>query len=82
VGKGWSKVLRRAGVELSAFVELDPRKIGQQIHGAPVVDTESGAAMGGVLHLAAVGQEGARRRICGALEAAGKRVMEDFVAVA
>lgn len=82
VGKGWSKALRAADVELEAFVELDPRKIGQQIHGAPVVDTEAGAAMGGVLHLAAVGQEGARARIRGVLEAAGKRVMEDFVAVA
>lgn len=82
VGKGWSKALREADVELRAFVELDPRKIGQEIHGAPVVDTGTGAAMGGVLHLAAVGQEGARGRICGTLEAAGRRVMEDFVAVA
>lgn len=82
VGKGWSNALRRAEVGLAAFVELDPRKIGQEIHGAQVVDTESGAAMGGVLHLAAVGQEGARSRICGVLEAAGRHVMEDFVAVA
>ena len=82
VGKGWSKALRGRGGSLEAFVELDPRKIGQEIHGAPVLDTAEGAAVDGVLHLAAVGQEGARARITATLEAAGKRPLEDFVAVA
>lgn len=82
VGKTLSRALREAGVPLRAFVELDPRKIGQEIHGAPVMDTEGGLGLAGPLHLAAVGQEGARRRITELLRGAGRRAMEDFVAVA
>ncbi|MDX1494135.1 MAG: glycosyltransferase [Longimicrobiales bacterium] len=82
VGKALSRALREAGVPLRAFVELDPRKIGQEIHGAPVVDTDDGLEIAGPLHLAAVGQEGARRKITELLRGAGRRAMEDFVAVA
>lgn len=89
VGKGLSRALQDAGVELTAFVELDRRKIGQEIHGAPVVDTSAGLALGprgragpAPLHLAAVGQEGARRRITELLEGAGMRPLDDFVAMA
>ncbi len=63
-------------------MELDPRKIGQEIHGAPVVDTASGLAMRGPLHLAAVGQEGARERIVALLEGAGLAPLREFVPVA
>lgn len=82
VGKTMARALAAAGTEVEAFVDLDPRKIGQEIHGAPVVDTEGGLCIDGPLHLAAVGQEGARDRITALLESAGKRAMEDFVAVA
>ncbi len=82
VGKALSRALRSAGVGLEAFVELDPRKIGQEIHGAPVVDTASGLAMRGPLHLAAVGQEGARERIVALLEGAGLAPLREFVPVA
>ncbi len=99
VGKALSRALQDADVAVAAFVELDPRKIGQEIHGAPVLDTAEGLAMGsggtgGVdprareadrrspLHLAAVGQEGARQRINDLLEGAGKQPLRDFVAVA
>jgi hypothetical protein len=67
---------------VEAFVELDPRKIGQSIHGAPVVDTGAGLGIRGPLHLAAVGQQGARRRLEALLYGAGLRPLEDFVAVA
>jgi len=82
VGKAMARALAAAGREVAAFVELDPRKIGQEIHGAPVVDTEGGLAIDGPLHLAAVGQRGARDRITALLESVGKRPMDDFVAVA
>jgi glycosyltransferase involved in cell wall biosynthesis len=98
VGKTFARALIAEGSRVEAFVELDPRKIGQQIHGAPVLDPATALEQyGGVpegvrgrvrgraqsaLHLAAVGQPGARRRILDQLEDAGMSVVEDFVAVA
>lgn len=99
VGKGWARALQAEGVRVVAFVDVDPRKIGQTIHGAPVLDGASypgagldelfgagwgpyDAASARPLHLAAVGQPGARDRIIGLLEGAGSRALEDFVAVA
>ena len=63
VGKAWARALLARGHALGAFVEVDPRKIGQRIHGAPVVACAQAARLGPALHLAAVGQQGARGRI-------------------
>jgi glycosyltransferase involved in cell wall biosynthesis len=63
VGKGWARALVAASHHLSAFAEVDPRKLGTRIHGAPVVSAEEAARSKGALHLAAVGQKGARARI-------------------
>lgn len=82
VGKAAARALADGGTRVLAFVEVDPRKIGQDIHGAPVLDAVEGAAMRGVLHLAAVGQPGARDRIRGLLRDAGRIELEDFVAIA
>jgi glycosyltransferase involved in cell wall biosynthesis len=81
VGKGWSRALQAAGHPVRAFVEIDPRKIGASVHGAPVIDV-SRAGLKGPLHLAAVGQPGARERI--RLEAGrlGLVAGQDLVAVA
>ena len=81
-GKAWSRALRAAGHEVRAFVEVDPRKLGGRLHGAPVVPVDAAAALHGPLHLAAVGQPGARERI--RAEAARLGLVEgaDFVAVA
>ena len=82
VGKAVARALLDVGAVVLAFVDLDPRKLGQEIHGAPVIDTESGLAMGGCLHLAAVGQKGARQLLRTTLDEAGFRELVDFVAVA
>jgi cellulose synthase/poly-beta-1,6-N-acetylglucosamine synthase-like glycosyltransferase len=82
VGKTLSRALDARGRKVAAFVELDPRKIGQEIHGAPVLDTESALRLRGPLHLPAVGQAGARTRITALLTDAGMLVLDDFVAVA
>ena len=71
--------LRPIGV--AAFVEVDPRKIGQRIHGTRVVDVASAAAFAGELHLAAVGRPGARARIRSAARRLGLEG-ERLVAVA
>ncbi|MEM7414529.1 MAG: glycosyltransferase [Gemmatimonadota bacterium] len=92
IGKRWSKALSRAGANVVAFVDVDPKKVGQTIHDAPVLDGSAWPeeAMDALqrrsdeppLHLAAVGQPGARERIRGVLESAGARPLRDFVEVA
>ena len=37
IGKTFARELADAGTPIAAFVELDPNKIGQEIHGAPVI---------------------------------------------
>lgn len=81
-GKAFGRALKRAGLRLRAWVDLDPRKIGKRIHGAAVVAPDGIGAYQGALCVAAVGQHGARGEIRDALEAAGWIEMEDFVAVA
>lgn len=63
IGRGWSRALRAAGHRVAAFVEVNPRRIGARLHGAPVVSVARAASFRGPLHLAAVGQPGARERI-------------------
>jgi len=82
VGKSFARAAIDRGIRVVAFVELDPRKIGQEIHGAPVLDIPEALRIRGPLHAAAVGQYGARARIEGLLEQAGLVAGEDFVAVA
>ena len=80
IGKRFARGLRERGVAVRAFVEVDPRKVGGKIHGVPVVSVEAGASLRGPLHLAAVGQPGARERIRG--EAGRLGLGDDLVAVA
>ncbi len=82
VGKSFSRSLGEAGIPVRAFVEVDRRKIGQEIHGAPVVEVGESGGIRDALHLAAVGQPGARQELRGILRGMGLREMQDFVAVA
>lgn len=82
VGKTFATALQAAGTRIAAFVDLDPRKIGQEIHGAPVIDAVQAVEIRGPLHAAAVGQPGARGQIEALLEQGGFVPGEDFVAVA
>ena len=82
VGKAWSRALRAAGHEVRAFVEVDPRKVGGRIHGAPVVAVAEAGRLREPLHLAAVGQKGARARIRAEAARLGLEDGRDLVAVA
>lgn len=73
VGKAFARELAAQGETVRAFVDLDPRKIGQSIHGAPVVAPEAIGRFAGAFAVAAVGQPGAREEIGAALEAVGWR---------
>jgi glycosyltransferase involved in cell wall biosynthesis len=82
IGKAFARALRTAGTRVEAFVDLNPRKLGQRIHGVRVLSPAEAIECRGPLHLAAVGQSGARERIREALLGGGLREVIDFVAVA
>ena len=82
VGKAFARELRRHGPRPRAFFDIDPRKIGQQIHEAPVLDARRiGSALDAFL-LVAVGAPGARRLIRDELAALGLREPADYRCVA
>jgi glycosyltransferase involved in cell wall biosynthesis len=82
VGKGWSKALAARGHSVAAFVEVHPGRLGQRIHGVPVVPVEAAAGMTEALHLAAVGQPGAREEIRRHAARIGLKEGDDLIAVA
>ena len=82
VGKAFARALLAKEHHVTAFIELDPRKIGQTIHGAPVVPWSDMRCYRDVYALAAVGSPEARREIRERLLAAGFREPEDCCAVA
>lgn len=81
-GKAFARELLRAGTPVAAFVEVDPRKLGKRIHGAPVVPVEQAAAFPGTLALGAVAGADGRTRVREAAAALGLVEGTDFVAVA
>jgi glycosyltransferase involved in cell wall biosynthesis len=82
IGKAWARALKRAGHQVRAFVEVHPRRIGETIHGAPVIAVVDAASHPGALHLAAVGQRGARERIRAEAARLGLVDGHDLLAVA
>jgi len=61
-GKAWRLTLQELGITVSRWVEIDPRKIGQVIHGAPVVGLDALAPGQGRL-LVTIGAKGARAQV-------------------
>jgi glycosyltransferase involved in cell wall biosynthesis len=82
VGKSWARALVSAGGAVVGFVEVDPRKIGGTVAGVPVVGVADAGRWRGPLHLAAVGQKGARDRIRAEASRLGLEEGRDLVAVA
>ncbi|HEX9708997.1 MAG TPA: glycosyl transferase family 2, partial [Candidatus Thermoplasmatota archaeon] len=81
-GKAFARALREGGARLRAFVDLDPRKVGQHVYGAPVVAPDGVDDYRSALCVAAVGRPGAREDVREALRTRGWMEMRDFVAVA
>lgn len=82
VGKAFARELLAQGGVLSAFVDLDPRKLGQEIHGVRVLRPEQALRIEGAFSVAAVAKAGGREEIRNALRQAGRVEIRDFVAVA
>jgi glycosyltransferase involved in cell wall biosynthesis len=81
-GKAFARELLSAGTPLAAFVELDPRKLGKMIHGAPVVPVERAADFPEALALGAVSGPEGRARVRELAADLGLVEGRDFVAVA
>jgi glycosyltransferase involved in cell wall biosynthesis len=79
IGKSWARALGARGRVVRAFVEVDPRKIGQTVHGAPVIGVDAARVHRDCVHVAAVGRPDARARIRAAAAGAG---IDRLVAVA
>ena len=82
IGKAFAREVQEQGGTVRAFVDVDPRKIDQCIHGAPVIPPSEVNRYRDSFSVAAVGQEGAREQIRVELESAGWKEVTDFVAVA
>jgi glycosyltransferase involved in cell wall biosynthesis len=81
-GKAFARELLAAGTPVAAFVEVDPRKLGKRIHGAPVVPVERAADFPGALALGAVAGPEGRARVRDLAAGLGLADGRDFVAVA
>ena len=81
-GKAFARELQNTGHTIAAFVDLDPRKIGQTIHGAPVIKRAGIGAFPDAYFLAAVASAHARQEIRSYLSDVGLKETDDFCAVA
>ena len=82
VGKSFARELVAQGSEVAAFVDVDPSKIGHEVHGSPVIALEDAVAFRGSFAIGAVAGKVARAEIREAIAAQGWQDGVDFVAVA
>ena len=81
-GKALAIEFRRQGVSLKAFIEVDPRKIGQVIHGAPVRSVRAARDFPRALHVSAVARMTGREAVRAEARGAGLSDGEDFISMA
>ena len=86
-GRRLARALEAHGLYASAFVDIDPRKVGRTARGAPIIDAAEGierarAQSPSALVVVAVGEPGARDLVRARLASAGLREGESFVCAA
>lgn len=81
-GRAFARALSVHGIRVALFVEVDRKKIGREVRGAPVISFEQVARARGLPLLVAVGAPGARDLIRAELARAGFREGDDFRCVA
>jgi hypothetical protein len=81
-GRAFADALAAEGIAVALFVEVDRKKIGRTVRGAPVVSYEEVGRARGLPLLVAVGAPGARELIRAELGGAGFREVEDYRCVA
>jgi len=81
-GKALRRALAAEGRHPAHIVELHPRRLGETIHGAPVVPPPALASLPSLPVVVSVAGAGPRARIRATLAALGRRELRDFVCAA
>ncbi len=79
-GRSWRRALVGEGIDVSRWVDVDPRKIGRILHGAPVVAPDEVKPGNGKM-LVSVGARGARNEVRRWALSAGFREGIDYLCV-
>jgi hypothetical protein len=61
-GRAWRRTLLDAGIAVARWVDLDPRKVGRLLHGAPVVAADTVTPGSGPM-LVTIGTRGTRPQV-------------------
>jgi cellulose synthase/poly-beta-1,6-N-acetylglucosamine synthase-like glycosyltransferase len=80
-GRAWQRLLAGEGISVSSWVDVDPRKIGRSLHGAPVIGTDHLRSQPGRI-LVAIGVRGAREQFRKLALPMGLKEGLDFICVA
>lgn len=80
-GRAWYRALQEEGIRVVRWVDVDPRKIGRVLHGAPVCGVNQVTAEQGTRMLVTVGTRGARDQVRGWAVGAGFSEGQDFLCV-
>jgi glycosyltransferase involved in cell wall biosynthesis len=80
-GRAWQRLLAGEGISVSCWVDVDPRRIGRTLHGAPVISTDQLPLTSGKI-IVAIGVRGAREQFRGVALALLLKEGLDFICVA
>ncbi|QEM69418.1 glycosyltransferase [Geobacter sp. FeAm09] len=80
-GRAWQRLLAAEGIGVSRWLDVDPRKIGRQLHGAPIIPPHQ-LQLSGEKMLVAIGVRGAREEFRRLIHPLGLREGLDFICVA
>lgn len=80
-GRAWYRTLREEGIRVTRWVDVDPRKIGRVLHGAPVLAVDEVRAEPGAKLLVTVGTRGARHQVRTWANRAGFEEGRDYLCV-
>ncbi len=79
--RAWQRLLAAAGVTVSTWLDVDPRKIGRMLHHAPVISPDQ-LHLKGRKMIVAIGVRGAREQFRSVAAGRGWQEGVDFVCVA
>jgi hypothetical protein len=79
-GRSWQRLLSAGGIQISAWLDVDPRKTGRILHGALVLHPDR-YEPGTEKMLVAIGVRGAREQFRTVIEPRGLREGTDYICV-